>query len=86
MEFLQRLDTLTPKQVIEVPKISQGQYPAALWTGDVRRQLVEVPTVVSYSSCSSRLPSRTWTFQFLALVVIMEVSRFSPKTRFAAHC
>ena len=44
------------------------------WFDPWAEQLVEVPTVSClFPLCSSSLPSRTWTFQFLALVVIMEV-------------
>ena len=54
VEFMQQHDTATPEQVIEVPKLSLDK--AQRRMGDYLRppqmaeQLVEVPTIISYSS------------------------------------
>ena len=59
LEVLRRLDIEVPAQVIEVPKISQDSIRERLVDCDLRHpqmaeQLVEVPTVVSYSSLLQR--------------------------------
>ena len=84
VEFMQRLDTLTPEQVIVVPKISQDRIPQRFV--DRRRpqkagQLVEVPTD-PVPSClfpfsSSRLPSRSLTFQFRVVVGVQAAEVFT---------
>ena len=81
VEFMQRLDTVTPVQVIAVPKISlRTESRSVLWTGVVRRRncwwKCRLSCVVPF--CSSSLPSRTWTFQFLAPMVIMVVFKVFP--------
>ena len=57
-----------PEQVIEVPKILPLDVPmrAALRDTQLAEQLVEVPTIVSYSWLQLRR-SRTSTFQFLVV-------------------
>ena len=52
VEFRQKLDTATPEQVIEVPKLSQDRIPRrfAVRRPQKGEQLVEVPTVLSFSS------------------------------------
>ena len=68
-----------------MPKISQDRIPQRFVDRRCPQraeQLVEVPTVVSHSSLQqqSAEQARTWTFQFLALVVIMEVCKvFHPR-------
>ena len=51
-EFIQTLDTATPEQVIEVPKLSQDRLPqrSAVHRPQKAERLVEVPTVLSFSS------------------------------------
>ena len=58
MEFMKRLDTVTPEQVIAVPKISQERIPQRFVDRDWRRpqraeQLVEVPTILVLSQAES---------------------------------
>ena len=52
MDVLTRFDIPVPEQVIEVPKISCPSRPlrAVLWKPQTAEQLVDVPTVVSFSS------------------------------------
>ena len=53
VEFMQKLDSATPEQVIEVPKLSQDRIPQRLVESrppQMAEQLVEVPTVLSFSS------------------------------------
>ena len=73
--FMKMYDCVTPKQVIAVPTISCPPRPlrAVLSEPQMTEHLVEVPTVVS-PSCSS--PSRTLTFQFLALAVPLDTEVF----------
>ena len=86
----QPVDVLTifgisvPEKVIEVPKISCPLRPRrAPHAATLMAELVEVPTVVS--SCSS--PSRTLTFQFLALVVLLTSEVFKVFTQDRVpHC
>ena len=64
LEVLRRLDIEVPAQVIEVPKISQDSIRERLVDCDLRHpqmaeQLVEVPTVVSYSSFLQRTVEQT---------------------------
>ena len=51
-EFMQKRDTATPEQVIEVPKLSQDRNPQrfAVRRPQKAEQLVELPTVLSFSS------------------------------------
>ena len=73
-----RLDTLTPKQVIEVPKISQDSTPQRCGLATYADSWWKCRLSCLIPLCSSRLPSRTWTLQFLALVVIMGRGCTSP--------
>ena len=52
VEFMQKLDTATTEQVIEVPKLSQDRIPqrSAVRRLQKAEQLVEVPKVLSFSS------------------------------------
>ena len=52
VEFMQKLDTATPEQVIDVPNLSQDRIPqrSAVGRPQTAEQLVEVPTVLSFSS------------------------------------
>ena len=52
VEFTQKLDTANAEQVIEVPKLSQDRIPQrfAVRRPQKAEQLVEVPTVLSFSS------------------------------------
>ena len=52
VEFMQTLNTATPVQVIAVPKLSQDKIPqrSAVRRLQKAEQLVEVPTVLSFSS------------------------------------
>ena len=52
VEFMQTLDTATPVQVMAVPKLSQDRIPqrSAVRRLQKAEQLVEVPTVLSFSS------------------------------------
>ena len=64
LEVLRRLDIEVPAQVIEVPKISQDSIRERLVDCDLRHpqmaeQLMEVPTVVSYSSLLQRTVEQT---------------------------
>ena len=57
MEVLQKIDTRTSHQVIEVPKISLDRVPQRLVEcrpPQMAEQLVEVPTIVSFSSLHQR--------------------------------
>ena len=51
VDFMQKLDTLTPEQFIEVPQLSHDSIPqrSALRRPQMAEQLVEVPTVLSYA-------------------------------------
>ena len=73
-----RLDTLTTKQVIEVPKISQDSTPQRCGLATYADSWWKCRLSCLIPLCSSRLPSRTWTLQFLALVVIMGRGCTSP--------
>ena len=59
-----------PEQVIEVPKFLPLDVPtrAAVRVPQLAEQLVEVPTILSYSSLLQRTVSSTSTFQFLVVV------------------
>ena len=64
LEVLRRLDVEVPAQVSEVPKISQDSIRERLVDCDLRHpqmaeQLVEVPTVASYSSLLQRTVEQT---------------------------
>ena len=52
VELMQTLDTATPEQVIEVPKLSQDRIPqrSAVRRPQKAEQLVKLPTVLSFSS------------------------------------
>ena len=52
VEFMQKLDTATPEQVIKVPKLSHDRIPKrfAVRRPQKAKQLVEVPTVLSLFS------------------------------------
>ena len=52
VESMETLDTATPEQVIEVPKLSQGRIArlSAVRRPQKAEKLVEVPTIVSFSS------------------------------------
>ena len=53
LEVCRQLDTPIPEQVIEVPKISSSRHShwrRVLFAEQTAEQLVEVPTIVSYSS------------------------------------
>ena len=57
MDFFKDLDTHVPVQVIEVPKISQDIIPQRS-VPQMVEQLVEVPTIVSYSSLQRTVEHR----------------------------
>ena len=50
VEFMQTFDTVTPEQVVEVPKLSQDRIPqrSAVRRPQKAEQLVEVPTDPAY--------------------------------------
>ena len=62
-----------PELVIEVPKISLDVIPlrTLVLEPQLAEQLVEVPTIVSFSSLER---SRPWTFQFRRVVEVVSVS------------
>ena len=70
VEFMQTLDTATLEQVIEVPKLSQDRIPqrSAVRRPQKAEQLVEVPTVLTFSSLQQTaeqiIDSRTLIFPF----------------------
>ena len=79
VEFMQKIDTRTSHQVIEVPK----SFPDGVPQRFVERrppqkaeQLMEVPT-------GCLLWSRMWTFQFDVVGVLREVVKVFPRTRFS---
>ena len=83
VEFMQKLDTST-----QCPRSLWTESHSVLWTGVVRRRRNswwKCRLSCLFPLCSSRLRSRSLTFQFLALVVIMEVFTVFPNTRFAAY-
>ena len=74
VDFMQRLEILTPEQVIDVPEIPLDRILQRFVL--VRRKLNSWLTCrlsCLIPLCSLGLPSRPLTFQFLALVVLMEV-------------
>ena len=76
VEVCRQLDVRIPEQVIEVPKISSPSRHCrrrVRFAEQTAEQLVEVPTIISYSSLLQRLWSRTSIFQ---LVVEGETSVF----------
>ena len=87
VEVCRQLDSRTPEQAIEVPKISSSSRLSCrrrvLRLPQTAEQLVEVPTIVPVSSCVS-LWSRTSTFQFLVVVAGWlggEIFKVSPRDR-----
>ena len=84
VEFMMLFDTQSPvEQVIAVPQISQDRTPqrfvyrASSAEGQNSWWKCRLPCL--FPLCSSSLPSRSWSFQFLALVVIMEVFKVYPQ-------
>ena len=63
-----------PEQVIEVPKILLDDVPARTVVRDTQlvEQLVEVPTIVSFSSLQQRTGSRFLTFLFPVVEVVVD--------------
>ena len=61
VEFMQKHDTVTPEQVIEVPKLSHDSIPqrSAVRRPQKAEQLVEVPTEPAYVRGHGSLPRRS---------------------------
>ena len=62
LEVFRLRDSVVPKQVIDVPKISHDRIQYRLVEGDLRHtqmaeQLVEVPTILSPSLLQQQVPS-----------------------------
>ena len=85
--FLRALSPV-PEQVIEVPKILPLDVPMRTSGREpqLAEQLVEVPTIVSFSSLQRGLRSRTLTFQLLVVVELVEVFPVSPRTGLLYDC
>ena len=89
MEFTQKLDTVTPEQVIEVPMLSHDRIPqrSALRRPLKAEQLVEVPTIVVLRLAPAARSSRSLTFQFWVVEVVVEgeVLKVFPQNRILQH-
>ena len=87
VEFMRKLNTpALDEQVIAVPKISLDRVSKRCPRPRTRRadQLVEVPTIISYSSLQQRTLEQIVTFQFLRVGLdgaVLEVFKVSPRDR-----
>ena len=85
VEVLQPLDTATPEQVIEVPKLSQDRIPqcSAVRRPQKENSWCKCPRSCPSLLCSSRLPSRSSTIQFQVVEVLVdgEVFKVFPPDR-----
>ena len=85
VEFMRKLDApALDEQVIAVPKISLDRVSKRFRRLRTRKadQLVEVPTIISYSSLQSRFMEQiTLIFQFLTVVLEGEVFKASSQDR-----
>ena len=87
-DFLVLLDTQTPvEQVVDVPKISQDiTLPRSVdLDPQMVEQLVEVPTVLTYSSTQQHTAEQNVDIPVRGPRLRGGLLGFSPKTGFAAH-
>ena len=85
VEVCRQLDVHIPEQVIEVPKISSPSRPCqrrVRFAEQTAEQLVEVPTIISYSSLLQRTVEQNVDIPVLAWRANFWSSRFSSQTEF----
>ena len=86
VEFMQKLDTVTPEQVIEVPKLSQDSTAFCVTSSAGRRTVGGSADCVVLRLAPAALPSRSSTFQFRVVEVVDgEVLKVFPQDRIPQH-